>query len=305
MASLMKSWEIGFRRRQPQVQFLDTLKGAETAQAGLYTGVADLALMDRERLPGETYGLYKRRRYFPLEITVATGSYDLPNKAFALAVFVNRDNPTSRLTMKQLDGIFGEARSGGWDDYFRWHSEVARGAEENIRTWGQLGLTGEWKDKPIHVYGYPADVHYPSNFAPGARFFFGREVLRGGDKWTPALREFEKSEDMMQALDNDPYGIAYTCLCYATRRVKPIALGRANGAAFTDITRQTVASRAYPLTRSVYIYIDRAPDQPVDPRVKEFLSYILSREGQQAVARDGGYLPLTADVVREQLKKLE
>src|SRR6266404_5479318 len=111
MAGLMKSWEAGFRKYQPEIRFKDTLKGSETAQAGLYTSVADLALMGREILPLEAYGLFKRKRHFPLRITVATGSYDVPNKTFALAVLVHKGNPLARLTLTQLDGIFGEERS--------------------------------------------------------------------------------------------------------------------------------------------------------------------------------------------------
>src|SRR5713226_5248904 len=144
MADLMMSWEKGFRKYQPDIQFADTLRGSETAQAALYTDVADLALMGREILPLEWYPLFRRKHHFPLEITVATGSYDVANKTFALTVFVNKDNPISKLTLKQLDGIFGEQRSGSWDNKIQWHPELARGAEENIRTWGQLGLTGEW-----------------------------------------------------------------------------------------------------------------------------------------------------------------
>ena len=302
MAGLMKSWEEGFRKYQPGIQFVDTLKGTETAQAALYTNVADLGFMDREILMIERHVMLRRTHHLPFEITVATGSNDLPNKTFALAVFVHKNNPVSKLTLKQLDGIFGDQRTGAWDDKFRWHPELARSAAENIRTWGQLGLTGEWANKPIHVYGYPITIYSPF---PGPMLFFRAKAFGGGDIWNSDLLEFENGEQITEALSKDRYGIAYTCLSYKTPLVKPVALAAADGGGYIDLTRQNVTSLTYPLTRSVYLYIDRDPDKPVDPKVKEFLRYILSREGQQAVANDGGYLPLTAAVVQEQLRKLE
>jgi len=302
MASLLKSWEEGFRKHHPGVRFADTLKGTETAQAALYTNVADLGLMDREILLLERHVMLRRTHHLPFEITVATGSYDIPNKTFALAVFVNKDNPISKLTLKQLDGIFGDQRTGAWDDKFRWHPELARTGDENIRTWGQIGLTGEWADKPIHVYGYPVTIYAPF---PGPMLFFRSKAFGGGDIWNPELLEFEKGEQLTEALSKDRYGIAYTSLAFKTPLVKPIALASAAGGSYFDLTKRNVVTREYPLTRSVYIYIDRDPEKPVDPKVKEFLRYILSRQGQQDVAKDGGYLPLTAEIVREQLKKLD
>ncbi len=301
MAGLMKAWEEGFRKYQPGIQFSDTLKGTETAQAALYTNVADLGLMDREILIIERHVMLRRTHHLPFEITVATGSFDVPNKSPALAVFVHKDNPLAKLTLKELDRIFGDQRTGAWDDKFRWHPELARGAAENIRTWGQLGLTGDWADKAIHVYGYPVTIYSPF---PGPMLFFRDIAFGGGDMWNPNLLEFDKGEEITAALSKDRYGIGYTSLAFRRPLVKAVALAR-NNQTYVDLTKPSVASLNYPLSRSVYIYIDRAPENPVDPKVKEFLRYILSREGQEAVARDGGYLPLTAAVVREQLKKLE
>lgn len=302
MAGMMKSWEAGFRKYQSAVRFADTLKGTETAQAALYTNVADLGLMDREILSLERHVLLRRTHHLPLELTVATGSFDVARKSPALAVFVNKDNPLSRLTLKELDGIFGDQRTGAWDDKYRWHPELARSAAENVRTWGQLGLTGEWKDQPIHVYGYPITIYSPF---PGPMIFFRDVAFNGGDIWNSALLEFDQGDQITAALSQDRYGIAYTSLAYRTAQIKPLALANAAGTTYVDLTKDNVTTRKYPLTRSVFIYIDRDPDKPVDPKVKEFLRYILSSQGQQDVARDGGYLPLTAEVVNEQLKKLE
>jgi len=303
MAGLLTRWEAGFRRHHPGVYFSDNLKGSGMAIAGLSEWTADLALMGRQIYTFEYYGVYRRSLMLPVEIEVATGSLDVPAKSFAVAVFVHKDNPLARLTLPQLDGIFGAQREGGWQG-MKWERDVARGPERNIRTWGQLGLTGEWADKPIHLYG-------PPGLYPGGYSFFQRKVLGGADTWAEGLREFADRQQMMEALDKDPLGIAYTGLCYQTPRTKVLALAGSPGEPYLQPTRESVALRTYPLSRPVYLYF--APDTPggepanpkADPKVREFLRYILSRQGQQDVADEGDYLPLTAAVAGEQRKKLD
>jgi phosphate transport system substrate-binding protein len=302
MGTLMKYWQEGFRRYQPAVWFEDSLKGTASAQFGLHVNVADLALSGRELFPYEYYGIYRRSQLYPVEIAVATGSFDVRSKSTALGVFVHPDNPLSRLTLKQLDGIYGDQRTGGWQK-IEWVEEgVARSAKDNIRTWGALGLTGEWAAKPIHVYG-------PPGLYPGGVSFFQTRVMGGADTWAESLQEFDDRKLMMEALANDRYGIAYAAMAYQTARVKPLPLADNPEGPFVEPTRTNVANRSYPLTRTAYIYF--APDRPtgdpskVDPKIKEFLRYVLSRQGQADVEREGDYLPLTADLVREQLQKLE
>jgi phosphate transport system substrate-binding protein len=302
MASLMKNWEAGFRRFQPDVYFADNLKSTATGIFGLNEWAADLALMGRQIYTYEFYGVYRRSLLLPVEIAVATGSFNVPGKSFALAVFVHRDNPLAQLTLTQLDGIFGAQRDGGWDG-LNWRKESARGPEKNIRTWGQLGLTGAWAEKPIHLYG-------PPGLYPGGHSFFQRRVMGGADTWAEGLMEFEDRKEMMAALSRDPLGIAYTGLCYATPETKPLALAENAGAPYVVPTKATVADRSYPLARTVYIYF--APDTPggepanpkTDPKAREFLRYILSRQGQADVAHEGDYLPLTAELLHAQLKVL-
>ena len=171
MGPLMKLWEEGFRKYQPGVTFSDSLMGTATAQYGLHEWQADLAVSTRQIYPYEYYGLYRRSLMYPVEIAVATGSYNVPRKSFALGVFVNKKNPLAKLTVAQVDGVFGAHRTGGWQK-LSWITEgVARGAEKDIRTWGQLGLTGEWADKPIHVYGppgiFPGGISYFQNARDG------------------------------------------------------------------------------------------------------------------------------------------
>ena len=303
MSGLLQKWEDGFRRQQPGIFFDDRLKGTASAPFGLFENVADLAAMGRQIFTYEFYGIYRRSLMLPVGIAVATGSFDVPHKSFALTVFVHRDNPLNHLTLAQLDGIYGAQRTGGWQG-LGWNRAVARGPEKNIRTWGQLGLTGEWTNRPIHVYG-------PPGIYPGGATFFQTRVMGGADTWAEGLQEFADRKAMMDALAHDPLGIAYTGMCYRTAQTKPLALAESAGGAFVEPTRESVASHAYPLSRLVYLYF--APDQPsgeranppVDPKVREFLRYILSRQGQEDVRREGDYLPLTPELVRAQIDVLE
>ena len=302
MGGLLKLWQAGFKKFHPEIAFDDFLKGTASATYGFAENVAELGLMGRQIYTFEYYGVYRRSLMLPVEIEVATGSVDVPHKSFALAVLVHRDNPLAQLTLAQLDGIFGAERTGGWQGMV-WEKSAARGPEKNLRTWGQLGLTGEWADQPIRAYG-PPGLH-----AGGIGFFQSR-VMGGSDIWNGNLAEFEDRKAMIAALAKDRYGIAYTGLCYATPQVKPLALAEKTGGPFVALTKQNVASRAYPLSRPVYLYF--APDTPggepanpaTAPKIREFLRYILSREGQADVAREGDYLPLTATAVSEQLQKL-
>lgn len=301
MGSLMKLWEEGFHKYQPDIYFSDTLKGTATAQFGLHEWVADLAVSARKIYPYEFYGVYRRSLLYPVEIAVASGSYNVPHKSTAIAVFVNRANPLHQLTMQQLDGIYGAHRTGGWQD-LNWHTEIARGADQDIRTWGQLGLTGEWADKPIHVYG-------PPGIYPGGISFFQSRVMGGADSWNESLLEYDDRVKMMEALSGDRYGIAYTSLNYRTPQTKAIALAERDGGPFIELNRTTASDRTYPLVRTAYIYF--APDHPdgspakVDPKIREFLLYVLSRQGQQDLVREGDYLPLTQALLTEQRRKLE
>jgi phosphate transport system substrate-binding protein len=290
MATLMKSWQEGFRRYHPAIRFETKLMGTGTGVAGLYSGVADLALMGRDITPTEVMAFEWVFRYKPLSIEAATGSLGVPGKTFAPGVFVHKDNPLTKLTLAQLDAIFG--------------CEHRRGPR-NIRTWGELGLTGEWKDKPINAYGYNVDS--------GTATFFRQVVLDSSYKWNCDVKEFavlnnsevDPGKRVLDALAKDRYGIAFSNLGSANSQVKPVALALKDEGAYFELTRESVLRREYPLTRAVSIVINRAPGKPVDPKVKEFLRYILSHEGQRDVVREGDYLPLTREFIGEQLHKLD
>lgn len=305
---LMEYWEEGFHKYQPDIQF-DTanLKSSFLGSAGLYTGLADISAEGRALNWFELMSYERVMNRDPIDVAMATGSYNVTGWTFAFAIFTNKINPISRLTIKQLDGIFGSQRSGAWVKT-TWHPELARGPEQNIRTWGQLGLTGEWENKPIHVYGYSPEYDMALGFAEMA--------MHSSDKWNDDLREYANfvnpdgtikvaAEEFMADLSKDPYGIAYTGINFQTPETKAIPIAKSEAGPFVELTIDTVHNRTYPLTREVYLYIDRQPGKPVDPKVKEFLRYVLSREGQEAVMRDGKYLPMTKEMLEEQLRKID
>lgn len=312
LVDVLRLWEAGFIKQQRAVVFADTMGSPAAGIGGLYTGVADIAVMGREIWPIETEAFHRVFGYDPLAIVVATGSYDVQGKGFSMAIFVNRQNPISGLTLKQLDGIFGEERTGGWRGS-GWSKSGARSADGNIRTWGQLGLTGEWADKPIHIYANDLTLNFGS-------FSIQQKVFQGGDKWNPALNEFPLSEPgaggppparrggdaISDALAGDPYGIGITGMQYGRKspQVKALALATREGGPYVEPTKENFINRTYPLVESAWVYINRPPGRPVDSRVREFLRYVLSRQGQQDVAQEGSFLPLPGDVVRSQLEKL-
>ncbi len=314
-SGLMAVWEDQFQKFQPGVKFADNLASSAVAFPGLIAGVADLAPLGRQALWDELKG-FEREGAKPndaegteiVEIVMATGSYDVRGWTFALGAFVHKDNPLSKLTMAQLDGILGSERSGGWDG-LDWKTSVARGPEKNIRTWGQLGLTGEWADKPIHVYGFNFKYHFADEI--------DKKVLKGSGKWNENLKMYSNmaglkhdgsltpaGELMMKDLSDDRFGIAYAAMPFVTPQTKALALAGQDGK-FVALNIDNVQNRTYPLIRDVYYYLKRDKGKPIDPKVKEFLRYVLSREGQSAIQRDGKYLPLTAEAAKEQLKKLD
>lgn len=302
MTPLLKLWQAGFKRLQPDAQFADDLKSSASGLYGLDMRTADLALLGRPIYPYERYGVYERSWVYPAVIEVATGSASVLHKSPAYAAFVSKDNPLARLSVRELDGVFGAERAGGWNA-LTWDTSVARSAKDNIRTWGQLGLQGEWADKPIHVYGQPG-------LGAGAITYFQSRVFGGGETWNEDLREYADRAQMIADLARDPAGIAYAPLAYANAGVKPLAMAETKAGPFVALASASVADRTYPLHRPVYVVYtmdDRNTDlMPTlgDPRVKEFIRYILSKEGQQDVAREGSYLPLPAAVVQAQLAKL-
>ncbi len=305
---LAQYWQTEFQKVQPNAKFDWQMKTALAAVPSLALGVADIGI--GRKVTFSELELFERyTNHDPLEISIATGSYDVPGWNPGFGIVVNKANPISRITMQQLDGVFGAERSGGWDGT-SWRPQWARTAAKNIRTWGQLGLTGSWANKPIHVYGLNLRYHQATEMSDW--------ILKGSDKWNEHLRIYanyvSKSGSLERGLDEDlakdPYGIAYIAAPTvnlgakgAPPTLKILDLAAAPTGPYIEYSIETLHDRTYPLFDQIYAYADEA-GRP-DPNTIEFLRFIVSREGQEAVMRDGKYLPLTADVARAQLAKLD
>jgi phosphate transport system substrate-binding protein len=302
-------WEAAFKKFHPDARFDFHMKTTLAAVPSLVFGVSDIGIGRKITFSEqELFERYTDRP--PIEIEVATGSYDVPGWQPGYGVVVHKDNPLAKITLRQLDGIFGSERAGGWEGT-SWRPDRARGPEENIRAWGELGLAGEWKDKPIHVYGLNLRYHQATEISD--------MVLKGSDKWNERLKIYANyvsaagklERGLNEDLARDRYGIgiiaAPTSNLGRTSQpeLKILPVAETDAGPFVSYTLETLHDRSYPLFDRIYAYTDRAPGKPIDPKVVEFLRFVLSQEGQAEVMRDGKYLPLTAEVVKAQLKKLE
>jgi len=201
-----------------------------------------------------------------------------------IAVYVNKDNPINELTLEQVDAIFSKTRKLGY--------------KEEIMTWGQLGLTGEWANKPISIYG--------RNSASGTYGYF-KEVALGKGDYRDTVKEQPGSASVVQGVSEDKFGIGYSGIGYTTSNVKPVKLAKKAGQPFYSERYENVLAGKYPLSRYLYVYVAVDPfksgEGKISPLTREFLKYALSKEGQENVVKDG-YFPLPANVVGEELRKI-
>ena len=294
LKKVMASWELGFQKYHPDITFSDNLVSSAAATGALFTNTADLGIVGREIRPMEVAGYNRVMKQKPFPLEVMTGSYANADKSVALGIFVQKDNPLTHITFEQLDAIFG--------------SEHLRGEKANIRTWGQLGLTGPWAKRPINVYAGELDA------APA--FYFSQQVMHGSMLWNEHLQHFDDlnrpdgtvyvaQQHIVDVLAKDSAGIAISGAGNRNAGVKLIAVAASDSGPYIAATPETVEARTYPLARSVWIYTNQGSGHPLSPRVREFLRFIFSREGQELVRQEGEYLPLTPELAAAQLKKLE
>jgi phosphate transport system substrate-binding protein len=301
-------WAEAFKKFQPGLTLEYHLPTGTIAVSAVAAGIADLGMNYKATLSDRL--IFEQVFHHPLtEVTAVTGSFDVYGWGPAGMVVVHKDNPLTQISIKQLDGVFGSARLGGYAGSV-WHTEYpySRPAEENIRTWGQLGLTGEWAVQPIHAGG--------QNLSAGAMLQFSNEVLMGSLQFVDGYQAYTNyitpdgkinswSLQVRRAVARDKYSIFYASPSTLSPDMKELAIQAREGGPFVPRTLETVRDNSYPLTHHAFFYLNRNPGQPVDPKVDEFLHFILSQEGQDCVQREGRYLPLTGAIVREQLKKLE
>jgi phosphate transport system substrate-binding protein len=270
--NLMTLWAEQFNKFYPNAKIQIEGKGSSTAPPALISGTAQLGPMSREMKGTEIDQFEKRYGYKP---TAMRTSVD------ALAVFVNKDNPIKCLTLTQVDAVFSKGRRAGY--------------KEDIKTWGQLGLTGDWASRPISLYG--------RNSASGTYGFFKEHALKNGD-YKDEVKEQPGSASVVQGLTVDRFAAGYSGIGYATAGVRAVPLAAKDGDKCHEATPDEAYSGNYPLSRFLYVYINKAPGKPLDPVTREFVRLILSKEGQEIVVKDG-YFPIPAQIAKEELNKIQ
>lgn len=265
--NLMALWTEGFRAQYPGVKIAIEGKGSSTAPPALIEGTAQFGPMSREMKQKEIEEFEKKFGYKPSVSRVAVDS---------LAIFVHKDNPIKALSMQQLDGIF---------------SKTLKSGSKEIKTWGDLGLTGEWANKPISLYG--------RNSASGTYGYFKEVALKGGD-YKDTVKEQPGSSAVVQGVANDKYSIGYSGVGYKTADVKMVPLSEKDNKSF-EATAENAYSGDYPLARFLYVYFNKKPNQDLDPLMAQFIKYVFSKEGQTVVIKDG-YYPVSKALADEDLK---
>jgi len=269
--NLMTLWAEGFSKEYPSVKIEIEGKGSGTAPPALISGTAQFGPMSRPMKGGEMDDFEKKYGYKPTAIRSAVD---------ALAVFVHKDNPIKCLSMAQVDAMFSKARK--------------RGNKENITTWGQVGLTGEWASKPISLYG--------RNSASGTYGYFKETALADGD-YKDSVKEQPGSSAVVQGVASDKFAIGYSGVGYKTADVRTVPLTAKDGGTCFDATSDNAYAGDYPITRFLYVYVNRKPGAPMEPVRAEFAKYILSKQGQMGTVKDG-YYPIPAAVAAQDAEAL-
>jgi phosphate transport system substrate-binding protein len=270
--NLMTYWAESFQKFYPNAKIQIEGKGSSTAPPALIAGTAQLGPMSRPMKGSEIDQFEKKYGYKPTPIRTSVD---------ALAVFVNKDNPIKCLSIPQVDAIFSKSRR--------------HGAREDLRTWGQVGLTGEWASKPISLYG--------RNSASGTYGFFKEHTLKNGD-YKDEVKEQPGSASVVQGVTVDRFAIGYSGIGYVTAGVRAVPLAEKDGGKCVEASADNAYAGTYPLARFLYVYVNKAPAKPLDPLTREFVKLVLSKEGQSDVVKDG-YYPIPASVAKEELNKIQ
>ena len=266
LANLMTLWTEEFKRVYPNVNIQVQAAGSSTAPPALTEGTANLGPMSRKMKDKELEAFERKQGYKPTGIPVAID---------ALAVYVNKDNPITGISIPQVDAIFSATRKCGYS--------------QDIKVWGDLGLTGEWQTRPIQLYG--------RNSVSGTYGYFKSKALCKGD-FKDSVNEQPGSASVVQGVTKSLNGIGYSGIGYRTSGVRLVPLSKKEGGEFVEANPDTAVSGKFPLARFLYVYVNKHPNRPLPPLEREFMRMILSRTGQAVVVKDG-YIPLPAKVVEK------
>ncbi|MDP5214040.1 phosphate ABC transporter substrate-binding protein PstS family protein [Pseudoalteromonas tunicata] len=270
LANMMTFWAEEYKRQYPNVNIQIQAAGSSTAPPALTEGTANFGPMSRKMKSKEIEAFEKRFGYKPTEIRVAID---------ALAVFVHKDNPIEGLRIDQVDAIFSSTRKCG--------------ADKEVTRWSDVGLTGEWATKDVQLYG--------RNSVSGTYGYFKDKALCKGD-FRNNVNEQPGSASVVQSISSSVNAIGYSGIGYKTSGVRTVPIAK-KGNNFVDATIDNVASGQYPLSRFLYVYVNKHPNKDLSPIETEFLKMVLSKMGQEIVEKDG-YVPLSAKLVEQELTKL-
>lgn len=267
----MELWAAGFTAKYPGINFKIEGKGSATAPPALRNGEAQLAPMSRPMSDDELAAFEQKYGYKPTRITVAVD---------ALAIYVNDENPIQCLTIEQLDRMFSSTRkaSGG----------------NSIETWGDVGLTGEWASHPITLFG--------RNTISGTYEFFRQKVLSNGN-YKNSVKLEVGSQEVVQSVVNDKYAVGYSGIGYKANGVRAVPVSVHFGQTCYSASAEDTYSGKYPISRFLYIYLNKKPGEPLPAPQAEFIKYVLSRDGQVQTEK-GGYFPIMSELRENELKKL-
>ncbi|WP_439886786.1 PstS family phosphate ABC transporter substrate-binding protein [Pseudomonas sp. MBLB4123] len=270
LANLMTLWAEDYKKLYPNVNIQIQAAGSSTAPPALTEGTSNLGPMSRKMKDAELQAFEEKYGYKPTAIPVAID---------ALAVFVHKDNPIKSLDMAQVDAIFSSTRLCG--------------GAQNAKTWGDLGLTGDWAAKPIQLFG--------RNSVSGTYGYFKEEALCKGD-FKPNVNEQPGSASVVQSISSTLNAIGYSGIGYKTSSVRAVPLSKKGGEAF-DATEANALAGKFPLSRFLYVYVNKAPNKALSPLEAEFVKLVMSKQGQEVVVKDG-YIPLPAKVAEKTMKEL-
>ncbi len=285
LPGLSKAWAAAFHAYYPQVQIdVEPPFAGSLGAKELVKGNLDFVFVSRELKPDDITDFHAKFGYDPLSVPVSGGSYRHYGFLDAVGFVVNKENPIEQLSFDQLDAAFSRTHFRG---------------DAAVKTWGDLGLTGAWADKPVHLYGVK-----PWN---GFEEFVRQRILstpgHRGD-WRDGITYSETVFPIAAEVAKDPYGIAYDGLAYLDAPVKVIAVGATKSGPYYAPSYENVATANYPLSRLIYFNTNKAPGKPLDPAVEEFLRFVLSRDGQAIVQKQNLYIPLRATQVESSLALL-
>lgn len=270
LANMMTFWAEEFKRLYPNVNIQIQAAGSSTAPPALTEGTSNFGPMSRQMKSKEIEAFEKRFGYKPTPIPVAID---------ALAVFVHKDNPIKGLTISEVDAIFSSNRKCG--------------GAQNIDRWGDLGLTGQWAAKDVQLFG--------RNSVSGTYGYFKKKALCKGD-FKNNVNEQPGSASVVQSISSSLNGIGYSGIGYKTSGVRAVALAK-KGNNYVEANMDNAVNGKYPLSRFLFVYVNKHPNKPLSPMETEFVKMVLSQTGQKIVEKDG-YIPLPAKVVEKQMKKL-